>query len=172
MQRSRMLATIISFLAAVSLWAEPNGRADAHWSVQVENIEPGDVNIDPAFRFAIYENLVKELTKTKQFRQVLRDGDRNASGVGDLLVLKSKIESYTPGSETKRAVTTVAGATKLKLLAQLRTQDGRIVLERSVNGTVRFFGGNLRATHNLAHNVAGAIKKSTLPNSATSSGGE
>jgi hypothetical protein len=38
-----------------------------------------------------------------------------------------------------------------------------VVLDRVVNGNVRFFGGNLRATHNLARNVASAIKQSTWP---------
>src|SRR5262249_4643053 len=117
-------------------------------------------------------NLLKELNKTKQFRQVLRDGDSSAPEVGDLLILKTAVQSYTPGSETKRAVTTVAGATKLKVLAQLCKQDGQVVLEQSVNGNVRFFGGNLRATQNLAHNVAQAVKKSTLPGPASSSSEE
>ena len=69
----------------------------------------------------------------------------------------------TPGSETKRAVTTVTGATKLKVRSQLCTKDGQVVLERVVHGNVRFFGGNLRATHTLALNVVKAIKQGTLP---------
>ena len=36
-------------------------------------------------------------------------------------------------------------------------------MERELSGSVRFFSGNLRATHNLAHNVAEAIKGSDLP---------
>jgi c-di-AMP phosphodiesterase-like protein len=51
----------------------------------------------------------------------------------------------------------------LKVLSQLCTRDGQVVVERSVDGNVRFFGGNLRATHNLARNVAMAIQQSTLP---------
>jgi hypothetical protein len=46
--------------------------------------------------------------------------------------------------------------------SQLITRDGKIVLERTVNGNVRFFGSNLRATHNLARNIAKVIKKSEL----------
>jgi hypothetical protein len=38
-----------------------------------------------------------------------------------------------------------------------------VVVERVVDGNVRFFGGNLRATHNLARNVAQALEKSDLP---------
>jgi hypothetical protein len=60
------------------------------------------------------------------------------------------------------------GATKLKVRSQLCTREGQIVLERVVDGNVRFFGGNLRATHNLARNVAKTIKQSTLPEPAPS----
>jgi len=81
-------------------------------SVQVDKVDPGDVNIEPAFRVAIYENLLVELAKTKQFKQVFRGGDRNASGP-EVLLLKTTVQKYTPGSETRRAVTTVGGATKL-----------------------------------------------------------
>ena len=133
------------------------------WSVQVNKVDPGDVKIDPAFEVAIYENLLAELAKTKHFNQVLRSGDRNASGVPELLIVKTTVENYTPGSETRRAVTTVSGATKLKVRTQLCTRQGQVVWEHVVNGNVRFFGGNLRATHNLAHNVADSIKQSTLP---------
>jgi hypothetical protein len=57
----------------------------------------------------------------------------------------------------------VAGATKLNVRIQLFTRQGLLVLDHVVEGDVRFIGDNLRATHNLAHNVAGALKRSTLP---------
>jgi hypothetical protein len=131
-------------------------------SVQVDKVDPGDVNIEPAFKVAIYENLLVELAKTKQFKQVFRGGDRDASGP-DLLILKTTVQKYTPGSETRRAVTTVSGATKLNVRSQLLNAQGQVVLERVVEGDVRFFGGNLRATHNLARNVAETLKKAELP---------
>ena len=135
----------------------------SQWSVQVDKIAPGDVNIAPAFRIAIYENLLKQISKTKRFKQVLRAGDRNANGVPYLLILKTTVESFAEGSETRRAVTTIAGATKLKVRSELCTREGQTVVEREFNGNVRFFGDNLRATHNLARNVAKSIKDSRLP---------
>src|SRR6266699_361436 len=120
--------------------------ADAQWSVEVDKVDTGDVNIEPAFGVAIYENLLDEVVKTKRFKQVFRSGDRNAAGHHKLLILKTTVQSYTPGSETKRAVTTVSGATKLKVLSQLSTPEGQVVLKRSIDGNVRFFGDNLRAT--------------------------
>jgi hypothetical protein len=133
------------------------------WSLQVAKVDPGDVGLEPSFQIAIYESLLEELSKRKQFKQVLRDGDRNASNVADLLILKTTVEKYTAGSETQRAVTTVSGATKLIVRSQLCTRDGRVVLERRVSGNVRFLGSNLRATHNLAGNVAKTIDQSSLP---------
>ena len=135
----------------------------AQWSVQVDRVDPGDVALASSFQIAIYESLLDEVAKTKRFKQVLRDGDRKAGDISDLLILKTTVEKYTAGSETRRAVTTVSGATKLTVRSQLCARDGHVVLERTVNGNVRFMGSNLRATHNLARNVAKSIKQSSLP---------
>ncbi len=70
------------------------------------------------------------------------------------------VEKYTTGSETRRAVTTVSGATKLTMRSQMVTREGKIVLEPRINGNVRLFGSNLHATHNLARIIAKAIKHS------------
>jgi hypothetical protein len=138
-----------------------NGASATHWSVQIDQVDPGNLDLAYSFQIAIYENLVDELNKTKQFQQVFRDGDLRAGAFPNLLVLKTTVAKYSPGSETQRAVTTVSGATKLTVRSQLLTREGRVVLERSVNGDVRFFGSNLRATHNLAHNIAKTIKESS-----------
>src|SRR5262249_37593661 len=57
------------------------------WSVLVEKVDAGDINLAPSFQIAIYEGLLDELSKTKRFKQVLRDGDRNASEIANLLTL-------------------------------------------------------------------------------------
>lgn len=138
-----------------------DGISATRWSVQVDQVDPGNLELANSFQIAIYENLVEELKKTKQFQQVFRDGDLKAGEVPNLLVLKTTVEKYTPGSETRRAVTTVSGATKLTVRSQLLTREGKVVFERTVNGDVRFFGSNMRATHNLARNIAKAIKQSS-----------
>jgi hypothetical protein len=142
-----------------------DGISATRWSVQVAQVDPGNLDLAYSFQIAIYENLVEELKKTKQFQQVFRDGDLKASEVPNLLVLKTTVEKYTPGSETQRAVTTVSGATKLTVRSQLLTREGKVILERTVNGDVRFFGSNLRATQNLARNIAKAIKQSHVSGS-------
>src|SRR6478736_2405046 len=138
-----------------------NGTSAAHWSVQVDQVNSGNLDLAYSFQIAIYENLLEELNKTKQFQQVFRDGDVRTGKLPNLLVLKTTVQKYTPGSETRRAVTTVSGATKLTVRSQLLTREGKIVFERTVNGDVRFFGSNLRATRNLAHNVAKTIRQSS-----------
>jgi hypothetical protein len=149
--------------AAAKSSGRRNSSSAARWSLQVDRVNSGDVDLASSFQIAIYENLLDELSKTKRFKQVLRDGDRSASGTSDLLILKTAVQKYTPGSETRRAVTTVSGATKLTVRSQLCTPDGQLVVERTVDGNVRFLGSNLRATHNLARNVAKAIEQSSLP---------
>jgi len=138
-----------------------NGASATRWSVQIDQVDPEKLDLAYSFQIAIYENLVEELKKTKQFQQVFRDGDVRAGEFPNLLVLKTTVEKYTPGSETRRAVTTVSGATKLTVRSQLLTREGKVVFERTVNGDVRFFGSNLRATRNLAHNIAKTIKQSS-----------
>jgi len=175
--RTAFAVAILAVLptAQTGLFAESSGAKSStprdiwivgRWSVQVDKVDPGAVSLDPAFAAAIYENLLDELAKTKRFKQVFRSGDRKATELHDLLILKTTVQQYTPGSETRRAVTTVSGATKLNVRSQLRTPQGQVVLERVINGNVRFFGGNLRATHNLARNVADTIRHSTLPQPA------
>ena len=136
------------------------------WSVQVERIDPGQLDLAHSFQVAIYENLLDELNKTKRFKQVLREGDSKASGVPNLLILKTTVVKYTRGSETQRAVTTVSGATKLTVQSQLLTHGtADCARSHSAKRNVRFFGSNLRATHNLARNIAKVIKQSAWPGS-------
>jgi hypothetical protein len=156
-------------LAGQTAAAKPddgNRTSAVRWSVQVDQIDPGNVGLAYSFQIAIYENLIEELEKTKQFPQVFRDGDLKAGEVPHLLVLKTTVERYAAGSETQRAVTTVSGATKLTVRSQLLRREGTVVLERTVNGDVRFFGSNLRATHNLARNIAKTLQQSFRPDSA------
>jgi hypothetical protein len=164
------VAAVVAIMVALPTWlpaqsaavksSDASSGSTMQWSVQVDRVDPGDLDLAYPFQVAIYENLLEELNKTKQFKHVFRDGDRNACDVPNLLVLKTTVEKYTPGSETRRAVTTVSGATKLTVRSQLLTREGKLVLERKVNGDVRFFGSNLRVTHNLARNIAQAIKQS------------
>ena len=113
---------------AAAKFSGGNGASATRWSVQIDQVDPGNLDLAYSFQIAIYENLVEELNKTKRFQRVFRDGDLKASEVPNLLVLKTTVEKYTPGSETRRAVTTVSGATKLTVRSQLLTREVRSFL--------------------------------------------
>jgi hypothetical protein len=153
------ILVITVVLPVQGAWGQSSESRAVRWCVQVDQIDPGTLDLSYSFQVAIYENLLHELSRTKQFEQVLRDGDRKATETPNLLILKTVVEKYTQGSETRRAATTVSGATKMTVRSQLITREGKVVLERTVNGEVRFFGSNLRATHNLARNIAKAVKQ-------------
>jgi hypothetical protein len=51
-------------------------------------------------------------------------------------------------------VTTVAGATSITVHCQFTGPDAKPILARDVNGKVRFFGGNLKATYDFAKKAA------------------
>jgi len=155
--------TTVLLTLAIAQPAPLSAESAAQWTVQVSKVNPGAVGLSRSFQVAIYENLLHEVSKMNRFKEVLRDGDQKAANAPDLLLLKTVVEKYTAGSETRRAVTTVTGATKLTVHTQLSTPDGKIILERTVHGNVRFMGSNLRATHNLVRNIAKTIKKSSLP---------
>jgi hypothetical protein len=126
-------------------------------AIQIESVESGEAVLPPEFRVAIYENLIDEVGKTGKFRRVYRSGDSAAAGVSDLLILHTRVVGFKQGSQKKREVTTVAGATTIKTSVQLVTRDGRTVVNREVQGRVRLFGENLNATRDLARKVAEII---------------
>jgi hypothetical protein len=57
-----------------------------------------------------------------------------------------------------RQVTTVAGATSVSVHCEFADGDGQLVLARDINGKVRFFGGNLRATYDFAKKAASVAR--------------
>ena len=158
-----VVAVILSLVVLPTHSSASNGSPAGQWSVQVLKVDLGDADLTTSFQIAIYESLIHELNKTKRFKQVLRDGDHNAGDASTLLILKTTVKKYTAGSETRRAVTTVSGATKLTVQSQVCRPDGQVILDRTINGNVRFMGSNLKATHNLARNVAKTIKQTSLP---------
>ena len=137
--------------------------SEKQWSIQVDTVDPGETQLAYSFQVATYEDLLDELNKKHQFKHIFREGDRTATDAPNLLFLKTTVVKYTAGSETQRAVTTFSGATKVCVRSQLVTREGKVVLDRTVEGKVRFFGSNLRATHNLARNIAKAIAQSPRP---------
>ena len=112
-------------------------------------------------RISLYENVILQLIKTNKFQHVYRSGDRNAANEPDLVILRLIPQAFKGGSQKQREVTTISGATSIKVKAQFSSRDGKILLEKDLEGKVRFYGENLRATYDLAKKV-GTIVNNTF----------
>jgi hypothetical protein len=122
-------------------------------AIEVEMIRSDEIKLPAEFQVSLCENLIRQLEK-HGFPHVYREGDRNVKGVADLFVLHSTVRGFKQGSERSRRVTTVAGATSITVHCQFTRPDGTSLLEQDVNGKVRFFGGNLKATSDCAKKAA------------------
>lgn len=159
-----------ALLLPQSASVETPGKNISTESLQIEPVKSNKVAMSPEFRVAIYENLVEELTNAGGFQHVYRSGDRRATNASGLLTLRTTVEGFKRGSEKKREVTTVAGWTIIKTAVQLVTRDGRTLMDRQVEGRVRLFGGNLRATRDLAKKVARLIPQAAQGRPANTPG--
>ena len=123
-------------------------------AIQVEMVQSDEIKLPGEFQIALYENLIHQIEKQGKFQHVYRDGDHNATTVADLVVLHGTVRGFKAGSERARQVTTVAGATSINVHCQFTSPDGNSLLERDINGKVRFFGGNLKSTYDFAKKAA------------------
>jgi len=159
-RRTLLLFVIVAALATAGTGAAqkkaPKFSASA---IQILFVSTADLRLPPEFQVALYEYMVDEVKKTGKFQRVYRDGEKGAENEKDLLTLRSLVTGFSEGSARARQVTTVAGATKIKVRVQVSNRDGRMIIDRDVDGNVRFFGENLRATYNFAKGVAKLIKQ-------------
>jgi hypothetical protein len=128
-------------------------------AIQIEPVEAGDVRIPAEFRSAIYEFLVERVRETGTFQQVFRSGDRAADNIPGLVTLHTTVENFKEGSQMKREVTAVLGATTVEVSASVTAGDGRTLLDSRIHGKVRFFGENLGVTNDLAKRIAKVLSK-------------
>lgn len=133
-------------------------RQPAPHAIQILKIESSEIKLPPAFQMAIYEYALGEVKKTGIFGEVYRDGDRRAADVADRVVLHTDVRGFTQGSARERQVITVAGKTSIKVHMQLVDPAGKVVLEKDIEGKVRFLGENMRATFDLAKGIAHTLK--------------
>jgi hypothetical protein len=143
-----LLSALAGVTNAQSQTAAPSPKKAS--VIQVLMIQSDEIKLPAEFQISLYENLIQQLEKKGGFQHVYRDGDHNADAVADLVVLHSTVRGFKKGSEMERNVTTVAGKTSIDVHCQFTDKDGKSVLERDLNGKVRFLGGNLRATLDFA----------------------
>jgi len=127
-------------------------------SIQIEAPDPGDVPLPPEFRIAVYENLILQIEKTGKFQHVYRSGDKNAANVPDLVTLHTRARAFTEGSQKKREVTTVMGATSLTVNVRITDHASQSIVERDIKGRVVLMGENLGATYDFS-----SLPPSVLP---------
>jgi hypothetical protein len=132
-------------------------------AIEVKMIESEGFTLPAEFQVALYENLVQQLQKKSDFELVYRDGDRSAAQNADLIILQSTVQAFRQGGERARQVTTVAGATSITVHCLFTNTKGESLLERDVQGKVRFFGGNLKATNDFAKKAANVAHEYIRP---------
>lgn len=165
---------IVFFLLSVTFFAgrglraqdKPLAKIKAS-SISVAMIQSDEIKLPAEFQVSLYEDLIQQLQKKGGFQHVYREGDRNAANAADLVVLHSTVRGFKQGSEQLRQVTTVAGATSIDVHCQFTDKDGKSLLERDIQGKVRFFGGNLRATYNFAKQAAQVARDNFSPTPGT-----
>jgi len=123
-------------------------------AIQVLMIESDEIKLPAEFQVSLYEDLIHQLEKNGGFEHVYRDGDKRAAEAADRIVLHSSVRGFRKGSEMARQVTTVTGKTSIDVHCQFTDKDGKVLLERDLNGKVMFFGANLRATYDFAKKAA------------------
>lgn len=133
--------------AAAPAQATPKITASA---IQIELLDPGDLPIPPEFRVAVYEYLVAQVERANKFQHVYRSGNVHAGDSPDLVILHTTAQAFKKGSEKEREVTTVGGATSIKIHATFTDRSGKVLLEKDLEGKVRFVGANLDATNDFA----------------------
>jgi hypothetical protein len=157
----------VLLLLVGSLWGQTSsGGSDSKTaqkfsasSIQIEPMDPGDVPMPPEFRVAIYENLITQIEKTGKFQHVYRSGDKEAASAPDLVMLRTTAQSFRQGSQKKREVTTVAGSSSIILKVDITDHAGKTLVDSNVEGKVRFFGENLRATYDFSKKVAKIVQE-------------
>jgi len=70
--------------------------------------------------------------------------------------MHAKITGFKEGSQMAREVTTVNVVTSIAVDCQFTDKNGSPLRERNINGQVRFFGDNLRATYDFAKKASKA----------------
>jgi hypothetical protein len=146
-------------LSVQLLWAQQSpGSKIKPAAIKVEMIQSDEISLPAEFQVALYENLIQQLEKTNSWH-VYRDGVQNSNKIAGLVVLHSTVSGFKQGSERKRQVTTVAGATTITVHCQFTDSEGKVLLERDIKGRVRFFGGNLKATNDFAKKAAALARE-------------
>ena len=129
-------------------------------NIQIMRPTSEEVRLPDDFRMSIYEKVIADVEKSGRFQHVYRDGEMPSADAMKLGVVKVEIIvwGFKEGSARKRQVTTVTGETRINVRLRASDSSGKELMDRNVQGSVKFFGENLRATDILAANIGSLIK--------------
>jgi hypothetical protein len=158
-RRLAILSLIIACVFALAAGAADTSKFSAS-ALQVAGVSAEDnVTLPLEFRVALYENMIEGISKTGRFAHIYRDGEKPADP-STTVTLRSTVTGFKEGSARARQVTTVSGATKIKVHVEFVDGSGKVLLARDVDGNVYFMGENLRATYNFSKSVAKIVNDS------------
>lgn len=174
--RHLLLSSLMALLLAAGLPAPAHSRDQTAAkpqtsgpfrvsAIQIQQVQSDEVKLPAEFQMALYENVLEQVNKTNRFQHVYRDGDLKAADAPDLVILHSNVIGFKQGSARARQVTTVAGATSITVHVDITDKSGKSLFASDVNGRVRFFGENLRATRDFAKKVASVVRQNFMPSS-------
>lgn len=126
-------------------------------SVEVALPSASAGGIPSAFAAAVYENLIDQLTQSRLFDHVWREGDIGRAP--DAMVLHVDIENWKKGSARGRGFGPFTGTTRIRSNITLVDASGRTVFQGKVDGTKRTNGENIEVTNSLAKHVQKAMEK-------------
>ena len=126
----------LAFFVAALLFAGSAGAKDqpkpqkiSASAIQIVPVQSDEVKMPAEFQMALYEHLIEELQRSAKFQHVYRDGDKAASDSPDVITLRGNVTGFKQGSERKRQVTTVSGATSITIHCQFVDKSGEVKLE-------------------------------------------
>ena len=128
-------------------------------AILVEPVNSGDISIPAEFRLAMYEDIVERLQTSGIYARVFLSGDHRADSIADLVTLTTEVEKFKEGNQAEREIITVMGATTVKLGVKLSTRDGAILVDKEVEGKVRFMGENLGVINDVAKRITKLLRK-------------
>ena len=150
---------IVLAIPAASMLKAPRSRSWPHPRFKSQWSRPATSRFRPSSASRSTNAWWNRCARPAAFQKVYRTGDRAADAIPDLVTLHTKVETFKAGSQTKRELTTVLGATKVDVIATVTSRDGQALLDKKITGRVRFFGENLGVTNDLAKRITKLVRE-------------
>ena len=153
-----VLFVTLAASAIVSAQTAPKAKLAAS-AIQIAMVEAGDIQIPAEFRFAVYERLVQQVRASGLSQRCTAPAIAPPMAFRIWSRCTPRWRRTEEGSQTKRELTTVFGATKVDVTASVTARDGHSLMDQKITGRVRFFGENLGVTNDLAKRISKLVRQ-------------